>query len=276
MKLQRHYHRRRPQQATAGGAAYAVLLLLLLALLPLLQLPGVAKADADAAAAAAAVSRQGKLVRRMLEEALPDDDDDDDSNNSNNHDNNHNSNNYNNSPWLIPYAIQYVGCANVVTVSGNGRLVANGVVRFRLCPKDDACTECPNGGEYVVQMHTFLDAYTEHMLTEAERECENVREACYCEESANDVVRRQCENECYASAGHEDCIEREGQEAFQAQRYLECTGAWTRGKNERGRRDGYGRRRRRRRRRTRAIHSHEPSLFVPFLLRRAVPGRRQR
>jgi hypothetical protein len=218
------------------GAASAALLLLLLLLAPLLvlllQLPGVAKADADAAEAEAADAadsaadadadaRQGRMaLRRVLEEALPDDDDDDDDN-SNNHNSN---NNYNNSPWLIPYAIQYVGCASAVTVSGNGRLVANGVVRFRLCPKDDACTECPNGGEYVVQMHTFLDAYTEHMLTEAERECENLREACYCEESANDVVRRQCENECYASAGQEECVEHEEQEAFQAQRYLECTG----------------------------------------------------
>lgn len=119
-------------------------------------------------------------------------------------------------PFLIPYAIKYVGCAGIVTVNGNGELEAETLVWFNLCPKD-ACTACPHPGEYVVRMRPST------LLTEAELLCENLREACGCENASDGTI---CENACYAASGHEECIEYGGQEAFEVQRYLECTGAF--------------------------------------------------
>jgi len=70
-----------------------------------------------------------------------------------------------------------------------------------------------------MDMNLFVDAYTEAKLNEKEYNCEMIRENCYCDNANDDEV---CENQCYTNAGMEDCIEYEGEEEFEIQRYLEC------------------------------------------------------
>jgi hypothetical protein len=136
-------------------------------------------------------------------------------------------NNNNENSFLSSYAIKYLGCAGLIQVNAEGNannnegmLSMNNLVRFALCPAD-ACSACTGGGEYVVNMYDFVDAYTEYKLTEQELTCENLREECNCE-NANDEAN--CETDCFTNAGQEACIEYEGQEAFEVQRYLECGG----------------------------------------------------
>ena len=101
-----------------------------------------------------------------------------------------------------------------------GILYSQNLVRFALCP-ENTCSSCSGGGEYVVNMLEFVDAYTEAKLEEQEMACENIRENCYCDNANDDEV---CENTCYTNAGMDVCIEYEGQEEFEIQRYLECDG----------------------------------------------------
>jgi hypothetical protein len=138
--------------------------------------------------------------------------------------------NNNENSFLASYAIKYLGCAGLIQVNAEGNanadegiLYMNNVVRFALCPAD-SCSACTGGGEYVVNMYEFVDAYTEYQLTAQELACENLREECNCQ-NAND--EQNCESQCYTNAGHEECIEYEGQEAFEVQKYLECGGKFS-------------------------------------------------
>lgn len=140
------------------------------------------------------------------------------------------NNNNEQGAFMYQYSIKYLGCSSIVQINGeeggknnngNSMLYNKHLVRFALCPTG-SCSSCPNGGQYVVNMQEFIDAYTEAKLTQKEMACENVRENCYCDGQYNDD--QACENQCYTDAGLEDCIEYEGQEAFEVQRYLECNG----------------------------------------------------
>jgi hypothetical protein len=159
--------------------------------------------------------------------------------------------------FLSNYVLQYVGCAGIVSVAesspddydsyypGTKVLQMESLVRFALCPRggDDASSSSTSrssscsahsrgrcrtggggGGEYVVRMSTFLQAYTENLLTEEERTCEMVRRSCGCDDNNDET---NCEPNCYAQNGHNECIEYQGQEAFHVQRYLQCTGTHT-------------------------------------------------
>jgi len=128
--------------------------------------------------------------------------------------------------FLSAYSLKYKSCSSLVQVreEGNqeeGILYSQNLVRFSLCPEGTCSSGCKGGGEYVVNMMDFVDAYTEAKLTEKEMACENIRENCYCENANDDEA---CENECYSTAGMTECIEYEGQEEFEIQRYLECAG----------------------------------------------------
>jgi hypothetical protein len=161
-----------------------------------------------------------------------------------------------NMSFLSNYVLQYVGCAGIVSVAesspddyddyypGTKILQMESLVRFALCPRggDDASkttsrsSSCSahsrgrcrtgGGGEYVVRMSTFLQAYTENQLTEEERTCEMVRRSCNCG-ADNTNNEESCEPNCYAQNGHNECIEYQGQEAFHVQRYLQCAGTYT-------------------------------------------------
>jgi hypothetical protein len=125
--------------------------------------------------------------------------------------------------FIAGYELKYLGCSSLIQVNpeGNGDegiLYTQHLVRFALCP-ENSCSSCSGGGQYVVNMMEFVDAYTEAKLNEKEMMCENIRENCYCDNANDDEV---CENTCYANAGMDSCIEYEGQEEFEIQRYLEC------------------------------------------------------
>lgn len=70
-----------------------------------------------------------------------------------------------------------------------------------------------------MSMEEFVDSYTEAKLTEQEYACETIRENCYCSDDSDDEA---CETACYTAAGMDVCIEYEGEEEFEIQRYLEC------------------------------------------------------
>lgn len=127
--------------------------------------------------------------------------------------------------YIAKYDIKYLGCNSLIQVNPEGNadegiLYTQHLVRFALCPSG-SCSSCSGGGEYVVNMMEFVDAYTEAKLEEQEYQCEMIRENCYCDNANDDEA---CENQCYASAGMSQCIEYEGDEEFEIQRYLECAG----------------------------------------------------
>lgn len=139
------------------------------------------------------------------------------------------NNNYDAS-WMSKFSLRYVGCSSLVQVAGqqgggnnknneNGLLYTQHLVRFSICPVDGCNSSCTGGGQYVVNLADFVDLYTEYKLTAAEQACEAVREACYCDDANDDEA---CESACYAKAGLDDCVNYEGDEEFEVQRYLEC------------------------------------------------------
>lgn len=130
--------------------------------------------------------------------------------------------------FIANYSIRYLGCNSLISVAAGNRdnnknnedsiLYTTHLVRFSLCPTSSCGSKCEGGGEYVMDMATFVDAYTENKLTEQEYACETVREGCYCDNANDDEV---CESACYAAAGLDYCEEQDG-ENFEVQRYLEC------------------------------------------------------
>jgi hypothetical protein len=135
--------------------------------------------------------------------------------------------------FIATYSLRYLGCSSLVQVrqngqggnnnnnkNGNGGLLYNQhLVKFALCPS--GCTSCSNGGEYIVNMETFVDLYTEYKLKDQEWQCEMIRENCYCDNANDDDV---CLNTCYTNAGMTECIDYEGGEEFEVQRYMQCAG----------------------------------------------------
>lgn len=130
--------------------------------------------------------------------------------------------------FIANYSIKYLGCSSLVQVNtqGNGQKEGNdqkdgnggqsivytqNLVRFALCPSG-SCSSCSGGGEYVVNMVDFVDAYTEAKLTETEYNCEQIRENC----------NNDDESSCYSAAGATECDQYEGQDVFEIQEYLEC------------------------------------------------------
>ena len=136
--------------------------------------------------------------------------------------------------FIANYSIRYLGCHSLIQVlAGENQnnknnqqqsmLYAEHLVRFALCPTAGNCGKCEGGGEYVMNMETFVDAFTEAKLTAAEYACETVREACDCENANDDDV---CEAACYEDAGLTNCVNDENQQEFEVQRYLECKREW--------------------------------------------------
>lgn len=144
---------------------------------------------------------------------------------------NNNGNNQNEQgEWLAGYSLQYDSCASLIQVREEGGgdeegiLYTQNLVKFKICPGNGNgngnCNDCGSGvAQYVVNMIEFVDVYTEMKMDEQERICENIREYCYCDNANDDEV---CENQCYADAGYDSCIEYEGGDEFEIQSYLEC------------------------------------------------------
>jgi hypothetical protein len=136
--------------------------------------------------------------------------------------------------WLPGYDIKFDKCHSLIQAYGaeGGGNAEDGsftytqnLVTFSLCPSGSCksgTSGCSGGGQYVINMADFVDAYTESKMEAAEFECEQIRENCYCDNANDDEV---CENQCYTENGREDCIENDNtgtEEEFEIQRYLEC------------------------------------------------------
>jgi hypothetical protein len=136
--------------------------------------------------------------------------------------------------FIATYSLRYQGCSSLVQVRQNGQnggnnnnkngnvgmLMEQHLVKFALCP--DGCSSCANGGEYIVNMETFIDLYSEYKLKDLEYTCEMIRENCYCDNANDDEV---CLDGCYTNAGATDCIDYEGeQDEFKVQEMLQCQG----------------------------------------------------
>lgn len=130
--------------------------------------------------------------------------------------------------WMTGYSIKYLGCSALVQVreeggnaeEGESNLYTMNLVKFALCPSTSSCSSCGNGkAQYVVNMETFVNAYTEMQMNAQEQACENIRENCDCD-NAND--EDACQNQCYYNMGMDSCVEMDGDEEFDAQEYLEC------------------------------------------------------
>ncbi|KAL3921047.1 MAG: hypothetical protein SGILL_002954 [Bacillariaceae sp.] len=134
--------------------------------------------------------------------------------------------------WLYGFSIKYDSCASLIQVreegggDEEGLLYTQNMVKFTLCPgnSEGSCDGCGSGAAtYVVNMLDFVDAYTEMKLEAQEYACEMIREYCYCDNANDDEV---CENQCYIDAGMDGCVEYEGGDEFEIQRYLECAGTY--------------------------------------------------
>jgi hypothetical protein len=133
--------------------------------------------------------------------------------------------------FVAKYSVKYTGCASLVSLSQEGNnnneggiLQTQNLAKFSLCPTDGECGSCKSGADYVINMMDFMDAWTEFKMTAEEYACESIRENCYCNNMYNDD--QLCENYCYTQAEMTQCIEAEGEEQFELQRYLECAGKW--------------------------------------------------
>lgn len=106
--------------------------------------------------------------------------------------------------WMTGYSLVYENCFH-----------SENLVSFRLCPgnQNSCSSECNNGGEYLVDLIYFIDAFTEAQMNAQEYRCEMIRENC-----DNDD-----EDQCYYESGANYCIEQEEEAEFNIQEYLECT-----------------------------------------------------
>jgi len=129
--------------------------------------------------------------------------------------------------WLVGYSIKYTSCSSLIQIreegggEDEGLLYTSNLVKFVICPgASSGCSDCGSGiASYVVNMKDFVEAYTQMKEEEKQQACETVKEYCYCDNANDDQA---CENQCYADAGMDDCVEYEGQEEMNIAEFMEC------------------------------------------------------
>ena len=138
--------------------------------------------------------------------------------------------------WIAGYSIKYLSCSSLIQINaqeGGGGNNAEGsnlynqnLVKFALCPTSSSCSSCDGSdASYVVNMADFVQAWAQMKQEELEYQCEMVKNTCYCNNGNDD---QNCEAQCYTDAGLEDCIEVEGQEKVEVERFMECQGKCSR------------------------------------------------
>lgn len=108
--------------------------------------------------------------------------------------------------WMNGYTVRYDNCFH-----------SDQVVTFRLCPagEENSCRAgCSGGATYLIDLPTFVDAFTEAQMGAKEYMCEMIRENCEDDD----------EDQCYTDAGYYDeCANlNEDENGFDLQEYLEC------------------------------------------------------
>lgn len=189
----------------------------------LLSLAALANFSSGASVRNGEVSVNSKLGTKLLSKArkLKDNDDEEDT------------------TWVASYSLKFHKCHTIKNVYGaegareaEGRIGNQQLVVFKLCPSQTCSSSCTNGGEYVVQMREFVEAYTEAKQEEQEQACELAKETCQdtcdaMDDDANDD--EYCFNQCMADAGMEKCNEEEQEEddtypnwEFNEEEFMEC------------------------------------------------------
>jgi len=129
--------------------------------------------------------------------------------------------------WIMDYSMVFQSCHKVVEYTDEDNeqgtsLSSRHLVKYKLCPSNSCGYGC-EGAEYVTDMETFVDAWTEWTMNDQEYQCEQIRENCQCQYYYGD--EQVCENNCYKSAGMSECIENNGDDdayEFELQEWLEC------------------------------------------------------
>jgi hypothetical protein len=132
--------------------------------------------------------------------------------------------------WMPNYSIKFEKCHSLLQVASGGQQGGGGgnqnqnqnrgaiysqhLVEFSLCPSTScsSSSSCKNGAKYIVNMREFAQLYAEYKKEATERACETIRQNCY----SDDVTT------CYTNKGMTECIEVEGQEEVDLEKYMEC------------------------------------------------------
>jgi len=140
--------------------------------------------------------------------------------------------------WIADYSIKFSQCHSFYNFAEedddnggdddmNKNFYQQNMVTFNLCESNMCYSNnektCSGGGQYIVGMMDFVNAYIEAKMEQQEYNCEIVRENCYCNDDTDDEV---CEQQCYNDAGLDYCVEVEYDddtvEEFDLEEYLEC------------------------------------------------------
>ena len=121
-----------------------------------------------------------------------------------------NKNNEQDFTWMAGYVLKFDSCHTIDYFfqsdeenGGNNQdqgfktVGKQSLVKFSLCHKDD-CTKCQNGGQYLVPINTFVQAYAA-FIADA---CERVEQTCNC---YNNYYNDSCLSKCYKEAGLKHC-----------------------------------------------------------------------
>ena len=132
--------------------------------------------------------------------------------------------------WMPYYSIKFDKCHSLIQVAGQqggggggggnnnqnrGTLYNQHLVEFSLCPSDScssSSSSCKNGAKYIANLREFAQLYTEYKREALEKACETIRQNCYSDDDTS----------CYTQAGMTQCIEVDGQEEVDLEKYMEC------------------------------------------------------
>lgn len=156
--------------------------------------------------------------------------------------NNNNNNAQFSDAWVANYSIKFQGCHHIkqwndyANEDADVRIATKRLVRFRLCPSDSCSnnksTGCSNGyGDYVIDMDSFMQAYSQVKNQEIEYQCQkHLSTKCSCENDGNQgdgFNRDYCMYDCFVNAGMSECIDQnpyqqDQVEYFEVERYMYC------------------------------------------------------
>lgn len=115
--------------------------------------------------------------------------------------NNNNNNNKNNQElaWIADYDITFKGCYSTSAYQNDLGFRKLLLAKFQLCPSGSGST-CKNGGDYVVSMQDFVEAYAYAKMNANQFLCTNAYETCG--NSCNGAgYYDTCLTNCFSSSG---------------------------------------------------------------------------
>lgn len=92
--------------------------------------------------------------------------------------NNNNNNNNNYYSWIADYSIKFDGCASIPQFDRDEGIRTDLLAKFKLCPSDKCSSSCTNGGEYIIDMKDFVEAWQEAKEAANEQTCATAEYNC--------------------------------------------------------------------------------------------------